>query len=222
MHNPQLCDRIKRRHELPGDAEVGIKAAALINAEVDVGNRLVKGVISTTRVDLDGDVVLPFGMSTEYFEEFKSVYWNHDYNQLPVGTNRNIVKRANGIFASTYIRKGVFEDELLSAIEAGCVRGQSIGFRTLDCSPPDAMEKKSYGDDCRMMIRNAIMLEYSITPMPCNPGALIELVSKGVVSRDGAVRLGLPDSARRKFWDTGTVRAVEVVIDDDVAEVVLE
>ena len=166
-------------------------------------------------VDLDGDVVLPFGLDTSYFDEVKSVYWNHDYNQLPVGTNRNLSKKANGIAATTYIRKGVFEDELLSAIEAGCVKGQSIGFRTVECSPPDMAEKKNYGDDCRMVIRKSIMLEYSITPMPANPGALLELVTKGVVSREGAVRMGLPDTARRKFWDTGTVRRPVTVLTDD-------
>lgn len=217
MHNPQLADRIKRRHELPDDARVGIKSAKLINTDVDMTKRIVQGVISTIVVDMDGDVVLPFGMDTAYFDDVKAVYWNHDYNQLPVGTNRNLSKRHDGIYANTYIRKGVFEDELLSAIAEGAVRGQSIGFRTLECSPPDNAEKKSFGDGCRNVIRKAIMLEYSITPMPANPGALIELVTKGVVSREGAVRMGLPDTARRKFWDTGIVR--QAVIIDDTGEI---
>jgi HK97 family phage prohead protease len=217
MLNPQLCDRIRRRHEMPEDSKVGVMSTVIKNVDVDRGQRLVKGIITTTQVDRDGDVVLPFGVDTSYFDEVKSVFWQHDYNQLPIGTNRTIHKKSTGLYATTFIRRGPFEDELLNAIEDGAVRGHSIGFRIVKMRPPDKAEQALYGKDCQNVIEQCILNEYSITPNPCNPGALIDSVVKGRVSRENAVRMGLPESARRKFWDTGTVRSV--VLDLEVVEV---
>ncbi len=66
------------------------------------------------------------------------------------------------------------------------MRGQSIGFRVLDASEPDAAERLKYGSKCNRIIRKSTLLEYSVTAMPCNPGAslaLASLVEKSRVSQ---------------------------------------
>lgn len=185
------------------DAAVIVKAVVLKEARVDAEQRLVRGVASTSAVDQEGEVLVPSGFDFSYFGEVKTVYWQHDYDK-PVGTCRNWSVKGGALNTTTFITRTAFGDDVLTMIQDGVVNGLSVGVIPTDSGPPDATELKSFGD-CRNVIRRSLMLEYSITPMPCNQTALIEAVSKARIRRSSAVLMGLDDTPERKFHPVSVV-----------------
>ncbi len=171
--------------------QVLVKRMTIKGATVDMEERLVKGICTTESVDLDGDVVLQDGLDTEYFagadkeSGVRTVYLDHDYSQ-PIGTCKNLAKTKDGIYCATYITKRPIGDEILTLIQEKIIKGLSIGFRNLEATPPSMEEMVKYGPSCDRIIRRSMLLEYSVTAMPANPGAMLELqslVAKSRVSR---------------------------------------
>ena len=78
---PTAIERLKAQFKDEiGDGHAGIKAAPIKTPEVDHANRLVKGMVTTTDVDMDDEVVLP-NFDTSYFPKaVKAVYLDHQYD----------------------------------------------------------------------------------------------------------------------------------------------
>lgn len=187
----------ERAERLAGIARVEAKSifeatAVLPKAAVDVEQRTVRGIVGAAAVDIEGDVVDPLGGDFEYFpKQVNSVYWQHDYNTLPIGKCRRLRTTKSGELESvTTIAKSGFGDDLLTAIEQGIVSGLSLGFIPTDMGPPTSEELRKW-PKCKRVIRKWTALEYSITPMPCNPRALIESVTKARIRFDSAMKFGL-------------------------------
>lgn len=174
----------------PDGVDTICKGGVLTGAQVDRKSRIIKGIVTLPSTDMDGDVILPEGIDTEtYFmgpdgQELgvKTVYWDHDYSR-PVGKCANIANRPGGLFANTFITRLPIGEDILTLVEEGILRGLSIGCRVLDAGPPTQVERDQYGPKCSRVIRKSMMLEYSVTPMPANPGALIEAKSMAKASR---------------------------------------
>ena len=209
---PKL-DAIREHHKaFLGSDPFKIKQATIKTPNVDRSKRLVSGTVSAAVPDMDGEVVLPDGLDFSYFpKSVKSVYFSHNYDDMPVGTCRNLAVRDGGksLFATTYILDNERGNDLLTAMEAGAVNGFSIGFKATDYGSPSIDEVMQYGD-CNTIIREGVLIEYSITPMPACPAALVEMVSKGLIHRSSAVAFGLKDAMEVK-----TPRTI-VVLDDEV------
>lgn len=206
----ELIERIRKRAiehgaNIDADAPVVLKRVVLKESRVDSSQRLVRGIASTDAVDQEGEVLVPAGFDFSYFADVKTVYWQHDYEK-PVGTCRNWSVAKGELSTTTYITRTAFGDDVLTMIEDGVINGLSVGVIPTEEGPPDPIELKSYGE-CRNVIRKAKMLEYSITPMPCNQTALIEAVSKAKIRRSSAVLMGLDDTAERKFHPAVVVPA---------------
>lgn len=217
MQNSRL-DRLRKQFgDVIGDGVAGIKAAPMKTPQVDHENRLVKGMVTTTDVDMDSEVVLP-NFDTSYFpDSVKAVYLDHQY-EVPgtvaaVGVCRNFSVRPNGAYAVTYIRKTGLGDDILAAIDCGALGGQSIGFRVLESSEPTTDELAEYGAEVKSVVRHSKLLEFSLVSMPCNSGAMLDLekmVADGQIRRKSAVLMGLPTTPDRKFFDTGRPRGRSV------------
>lgn len=171
---------MERRHTDGSSGVVATYKSVIKTPTVDMDNRLIQGVVTTDSVDMDGEVVVPGGIDTTYFtgaddaSGVRTVYYDHDYSR-PIGTCRNMKATDEGIYAVTYIAKTAFGDELLTMVNEGIVRGQSIGFRRMDSGNPTFEETAKYGSDCKRVTRKSLMLEYSIVAMPCNPDAMLTL-----------------------------------------------
>lgn len=192
------------------DATIRIKRGAMMKPDIDMENRLVKGTITSTTPDMDGEVVLGSKLSRAFFpKQVNTVYLAHDYTK-PVGACRgwSIQDGGHSMFATTYISQTSLGQDTLTMMKEKVISGFSIGFAAQDFGPPSADEVKAYGE-CDTIIRGGTLIEYSITPMPCNPDALVSLVSKGLIHRSSAVACGLDDSPIRKSW-----RAFPIVCDD--------
>jgi phage head maturation protease len=214
----ELIERMRARAlahgaEVAADAPVVVKQVVLKEARVDMDQRLVRGIASTADVDGDGEVLLPSGFDFKYFGAVKTVYWQHDYDK-PIGTCRNYSVAKNVLSTTTYITRASFGDDVLTMIDEGVINGLSVGVIPEDSGPPDQAELKSYGD-CRNIIRRSLMLEYSITPMPCNQAALIDAVSKARIRRSSAVMMGLNDTPERKFHPAVIVPKKKICIVGD-------
>lgn len=214
-----FIEQIREHHKaFIGDDPFRIKQGTLKTPNIDRNKRLVSGTVSAAVPDMDGEVVLPDGLDMTYFpRSVKSVYFSHNYQDMPVGTCRNLAVRDGGttLFATTYILDNERGNDLLTAMEGGAVNGFSIGFKATDYGPPSMDEMLAYGE-CNTIIRKGVLIEYSITPMPACPAALVEMVSKGMIHRASAVAFGLDDAPKRRFF-----RARSIVVDDEDEVVVV-
>lgn len=176
---------IEHRHAgcAPEGTDTICKRAAIMTPVVDFENRLIKGVVSCESVDVDGDVVIQSGIDTSYFAGpdesdlgVRTVYMDHDYSR-PVGKNVRLSVKNGQMFATTYITKLPVGDDVLTLVDEGIIRGLSIGFRVLEARPATTEDQFTYGVNCQRVIPKSLMLEYSLTPMPCNPDAMLEMAS---------------------------------------------
>lgn len=195
-----IIERLRKQHE-GLDGEVRTKAATITTPTIDREERLVKGFVSVAEPDMDNEVVVPGGLDRSYFpKQVKSVYYAHDYGRKPVGVCRALTVRDGGrtMYCSTYILPGAEGDDLLTAIEHGAINGFSVGFTATDYGPPTKEEEKEYGK-CSTIVRKGKLIEYSITPMPACPAALMDLAAKSLIHRSSVERFGLvEETAARK------------------------
>lgn len=192
--NKAVLDRMAEKFpNLPGTGTFCTKEATIDMPDVDMKNRTVSGLVSVAVPDMDNEVVLPGGLDFSYFPtKVKSVYYSHNYDAMPVGVCRNMALRDEGrsLWALTYVQPSAFGDDLLTAMKAGAVNGFSIGMKVQEMGPPTAQEIADYGA-CENVVRKAMIFEYSITPMPACPDALMDLASKGMIHRSSAEKFGL-------------------------------
>lgn len=175
-------DGMTDRH--PGlqlDGSERVFQSSMKSVTVDPDERRVYGVITTPRVDLEGEVILPdFDLS--YFpKQHKSVFYCHQYDQFPVGKCVNMTVEPDGVFATTYITKGHIGNDILTMLREGVIGGFSIGTKRLDFGKPTPDEVRKHGA-CDIITRKSMMLEYSITPTPMNPDA-VQIVQDMVAAK---------------------------------------
>lgn len=187
---------------------------------VKADQRLVSGWISTTDVDMDGDVVLPSGMDDQtYFTGTKSVNLEHAPEKA-VGTCRNLTARTKGVYATTYVGSHALGEDTMKMLEEGIIRGHSIEWdpRTLVSGPPTKEEAALYGPKCKNVFRKWTLTRYAFTARPCNPYCLVDgvksmgyraemawnwskldnMLCDGAIHRSSAEAVGYP--ADRKFY----------------------
>ncbi len=176
---------LERRHAglAPDGIDTITKRAQIATPVVDFDQRLIKGIVSCESVDMQGDVVIQKGIDTSYFAGpdesdlgVRTVYFDHDYSR-PIGKNVRLSVNGGQMFATTYITKLPEGDDILTLVDEGIIRGLSIGFRVLEARNASHMDQKSYGEGCQRVIEKALMLEYSITPQPCNPDAILTMAT---------------------------------------------
>lgn len=179
---------MQRRHTDDNPGSVTVKRLHIKTPVVDIENRTVQGLCSAETIDLDGDVVQLSGIDTTYFlgaddeSGVRTVYLDHDYAR-PIGTCRKLKMTSDGLYAQTYITRLPIGDEVMTLVQEGIIRGMSIGFRSMEASDPTIDEMVKYGRECSRVIRKSLLLEYSLTPMPANPDAMMQLQSLVAKSR---------------------------------------
>lgn len=166
------------------------------------GSREVVARITTTAVDREGDVVLPSGADLIAYRENPVVLYVHENRKLPVGTARKFRKETDGITvkytlaerpASLPAMQEWLPDTLHELLQAGVIRGHSIGFMIKDggARAPNDKEVRRFGASVRRIITDWELVEFSIVPVPANPEALALAVSKGLLTTERATRMGL-------------------------------
>lgn len=156
-------------------------------------------VVTSDAVDRDGEVVLADGGDFKQFLANPVVPFNHDYSALPVGrclwmtALRSPDSNLKGWKAKTrYTARPKDQpesvewlpDTVFHFVQAGDLRGKSIGFIPLNIRAASRDELKSRPDwkDARHIISDWLLLEYSPCSIPCNQTALVDAVAKAADS----------------------------------------
>jgi hypothetical protein len=182
------------------DAEYQKAVVEKATSEISPGERADVSWISTEAIDRDREIVLASGMDDSHFQQNPIVTMCHCYWMPPVGKSlwRRKVKAGGvrGIKAKTVYPEKPVEwpdaewepDAAYALVKSGLMTGKSIGFLSLEASPPAAEEvvKNPELANVRRIIRKWLLLEYACTWMPSNPEALTTEVGKS--------RLKIPDA----------------------------
>lgn len=199
----QALDRLL--DELP---EVDYRRAVVEKAttELSPGERADVSWITTEALDRQRDVVLAGGMDDRQFRANPIVTLAHDYGNPPVGRSlwRRRVRdgQTRGIKAKTVYPPRPdswptgddwLPDRAFALVKAGLLVGKSIGFLTVEASPPTDDEVKSHPEwaNASRVVRKWLLLEYACHWLPVNPECCVEAVAKGLATADDLRLLGL-------------------------------
>lgn len=195
---------------LPSECQMKRKAA-IAETEFAEGERADISIISTNDLDRDGEILIPEGIDRTQYERNPVVLWAHDYNHVPVGRCLWIKQVERSLKAKTlYADRPVkhegewFPDVCFSLVQQQVLKGKSVGYLELAKRRPSEQEKKDFPEleQATWIVERALLLEYSVVPVPCNQAAIVEAVAKGLaLSDEWLKRLGLEKvtpAAKRK------------------------
>jgi len=157
-----------------GKADTGLQLTA--PAEVaDLDNRTLRFTISTSSPDRERDIVNVAGWKLDAYKQNPVVLWAHDYRQPPIAKAVDVRVIGDRLVASAeFVPKELspFADTIYQLIKAGFLKGTSVGFRPLKW----ALNSERGGMD----FHEQELLEFSVTPVPAHPDALIEARDAGI------------------------------------------
>ena len=137
--------------------------------------------IMTGAAARDGDVVDPEGMDVTNYLRNPVVLWAHDYAGrtpsagLPIGRTLRLDRSASGIDAEfEFLPDDPFARRVENAWDRGFLRSASIGWESLEAEP--------LGRGRGVRHRRTELLEWSLVPVPADPGASRELYAAGMRS----------------------------------------
>jgi len=132
-----------------------------------------------------------------YPEKPIPIYWNHNYDQLPIGHAVSIEMTDQGILADAVLVDTSTARDVVKLIRAGTVWGASVGF--FGKFSPIKNE-----DSVVLHIDEMKIVEISLTTMPVNPKAtILDYEMKAVVPyQDWPI---YPD--RKREWDADEAEA---------------
>jgi HK97 family phage prohead protease len=206
---------------LDGKASFADPGAA--QAGVDGSTASARFLITTSRKDRHGDVVMPEGCK-EFLADYAAnpvVFFGHDSSGLPIGSCKNedgslgLEFAEDGVYGRVKFHlKTLLSEQVLALTEAGELRGSSIGFL-----PKEAVLHKGNVeklDDESNVIKfepffsftflKWALLEWSVVSVPANADALRCRLEKGVGGKalDGDLRrLLAPHVDPAKAWSPG-------------------
>ncbi len=173
---------------LPSDFTYRRIAKSPAKFRLDDGERTDVSLITTSDVDRDGDCVLPGGGDWSAYN--KVVTFAHRYDELPVGSNWWMRPEGNGLAAKTHYptKPADWEGPWLPSAVLHLMQqpiptctGKSIGFLPINIrgATPDEKSRRPELDGVAIVDKWA-GIEYAVAPVPCNPKAEMEAVSKGM------------------------------------------
>jgi HK97 family phage prohead protease len=170
------------------------KTYTLIQKDFDKKERIFHGIMTTSTVDREKEVVITDGINTKSFEKIGAVFVNHDHS-LPIGRPLELKKFPNRLEATVKIADRptdfvgpFYPDTIWSLIEQDVIKGLSIGFMANEKRFPNKKDLEVYGDQVERIISKSELIELSVATIPCNEEAVIQYVSKGLIPTDFATK----------------------------------
>jgi hypothetical protein len=172
-----------------------------VPTELLAGERADVSWITSEEPDRAGEVVLARGMDDRQFNLNPIVTLNHAYHMPPVGQSlwrlpsldngrRGIKAKTNYPPRPTDWTDGAWPpDAAFSLVQAGLLRGKSIGFLPTKVHFPTANERERLGwSDVQLVIDEWLLVEYACCFLPCQQNAVVEAVSKSLPVPDDFLR----------------------------------
>jgi hypothetical protein len=223
MKDAQAKALEERLKALPKDDEAfALRRCSFVRgvSELQTGERADVSWITEESPDRLGDIVLAAGMDDSHFQLNPIVTLNHAYDQPPVG--RSLWRRKardgpyRGVKAKTHYpaRPGNWTladwppDLAFDLVQAGLLRGKSIGFIPLKLRTPtpDEITANAALADVRYIIEEWLLAEYACCYLPMQPNAVVETVSKSVPDAWTEL-LGLPKTPSVGFTSMETIES---------------
>lgn len=184
--------------ERPPDPALQYRKAVLFQepTELLAGDRAEVSWISTEDPDRDHEVVRAGGLDDSHYQLNPIVTLNHCYTTPPVGRSlwRKRLREGerHGIKAKTHYPPRPASwgsdpwppDEAFALVQAGLLRGKSIGFLPLEAHAPTDAEvaRNPAWREVRLVIDRWLLLEYACVYLPAQPHAVVEAVSKSSIA----------------------------------------
>jgi len=186
-----------RLRELPREEPYTFRRANLARglSELQPGERADVSWITEESPDRQGDIVLARGMDDSHFQLNPLVTLNHAYWAPPVGRSvwRKKVREGDyrGVKAKTQYPSRPdsfpgderwFPDYAFALVQAGLLKGKSIGFLPLKARTPTAEETRSRPElsGVRLIYEDWLLLEYACCFLPTQQHAVVTEVSKSL------------------------------------------
>lgn len=139
-------------------------------------------------VDLGGDIVMPGAFKRSLAQHKKAgtlpqMFWMHRMDQVP-GRWLEMEEDAKGLYVKGELADTPLGNEMRTLLKMKAVRGQSIGYRTIDMD---------YDKDGNRLLKEIDLWEVSLVSLAMNPLARVE----GVKSRLSAAGEYVP--TQREF-----------------------
>lgn len=147
-------------------------------AEIDGDERTVIGVISSSAIDRDKEVLLPKGVKLENYLKNPVVLWAHKSDQLPIGKTLWLRVFKDSIKAKVKFANTAMANDVFNLFRGGFLNAFSVGFLPLKGRQPTPDDIKSNPAlaDARYIYDEWELLEFSPVPVPSNPTALVSAV----------------------------------------------
>jgi len=139
-------------------------------------DRTIKFVITTGSADREKDVINASGWDTTNYLKNPVVLFAHDYDSLPVARTTSLTQVGDTLVAEAQFADAGLNpvaEQVYQMLKQGFLRGASVGFRPLTYE----FNEERGGVD----FEKQELLEFSVVPVPANPGALM---SAGVKAAD--------------------------------------
>lgn len=207
MKDAQARALEERLKALPSDGAYALRRCAFERGVFDLqpGERADVSWITEESPDRLGDVVLASGMDDSHYQLNPIVTLNHAYDQPPVGRSLWRLKASDGklrgVKAKTQYPARPMgwsmndwpPDLAFELVQAGLLRGKSIGFIPLKLRSPsqEDIQQNAHLANVRYIIEEWLLAEYACCYLPMQPNAVVEMVSKSLPA-DWVKLLGLP------------------------------
>jgi hypothetical protein len=163
--------------------------------------RTVTATASTAMVDHEGEVLVPGGCSSKVWEKNPTVFFIHEGQKLPVARGLAIERTDDSVRIKFQFMERPptlpeaqewVPDTLWWMFKNKGLNAVSVGFIPKEGRAATAHDARKYGEECQYVHSKWTLLELSIVPLPCNPEALVEAVSKGILTQAVADKLLKP------------------------------
>lgn len=168
---------LARKGERPADVTL---RKELVGTITQVGDRVLRFVISTASPDRENDTIALDGWDLTAYRLNPVVLWGHEQEHLPIGKAISIeiedgaLKASVEFVAADVPHVGDKAEAVLRLCKDGFLSATSVGFRPLEY---DIANERDDGEGWfpPMNFIRQELLEFSIVTVPCNPEALIEI-----------------------------------------------
>ena len=221
----QLIERIRNHAFVQKSGGVaGIVGSYGKGAETDIKADTddIIVVANTGDIDLENERVIPSGADDSYFKANGQMFADHQYD---IGSGAGVVRNISA-YPSTEnhkawrLRVRLRDNDIGKAIRAIVDDtnqiGVSVGFVPVDYGPPTPDEQDALGGAFHSIVRTWKWFETSFTLLPCNVACqsmnitegksmdMVEsadrLLGSSKISREAAAALGMPITAKRRFF----------------------
>ncbi len=160
-----------------------LKFKAAQDVELLEGENAVIATISTEAADHDGEIVRQRGLDISTFKKNPVILFGHDPTTLPIGKAVWVkkMKAADGTPITRakiqFSKTNPMAMQVMDLFKEGILKAFSIGFTVQEIREIDDEDSMAAFE-----ITRSTLLETSVVPIPANPQALVEAVSKGRVT----------------------------------------